>query len=592
MKTLIFNAKQRYAEQHFSCDLPAKQLWHNLKREGVHNPSKNTSENETIDANQLNRFFAEGHHSLRSPDHAAYVDQQVEDRYQRSIHVHPTFNFRHTDVDTVSKKMWEIHSNATGSDNIPVSFIKMLSPFILPLLVHLFNAIIDAETFPQCWKKAVVTPIPKSTNPTEAKDFRPISVLPAASKILEKILLDQISDYLEASDPSLLAKHQSGYRKHYSTTTALTKVVHDIYAGFDNNCCTVMVLVDFSVAFNSVNHRLLRRKLEREFGLSTSACNLLDSFLNRRSQVVKAGNVLSDEHALTDGTPQGSCLSALLFSLYINSLPNALLCNYHLYADDLQIYVTGPIAEIDRLIAQINADLATIEHWATANKLAPNPKKTQAIIFTRENSVTTHPNIVFCNETIVPMDRVINLGLHMDNHLKWCNQVNDVIAKVYGTLRTFRRFSSVLPAETRRKLVQAVIGPYFTYCDVVYTPGLSAALKDRLHRCFKSAIRFVHRLRSRDTTAAVRNCVFGRDLHVNYRYRICCYMRKGYLLEHPDYIQQHLQHGQMQRSRTLIVPPHSTQLRRSVLIYGVSVWNSLPLETKMKPTFNAFKKSL
>lgn len=591
VKSLIFVAKKKYADKHFSCDLPAKQLWNNLKREGIHNPSKNNVAGESLDGDQLNRFFADGHRSLQPHQHIN-IDQPAEDQPQVLNRDRPAFRFRHTDAEDVSRKMWEIGSNATGCDNIPISFIKLLSPFILPVLVHLFNTIIDTDTFPSCWKKAIVTPIPKSSNPTEPKDFRPISVLPAVSKILEKILLAQISDYLESSNPALLAKHQSGYRKNHSTTTALTKVVHDIYGGFDNNCCTVMVLVDFSVAFNSVNHRKLRGKLEREFGLSDSACNLLSSFLSNRSQVVKVGDLFSGEQQLTDGTPQGSCLSALLFSLYINSLPNSLQCQYHLYADDLQIYVTGPAAQIDQLIAKINADLAAIEHWALINSLAPNPKKTQAIIFSRDGSVTPQSNIVFCNEIILPADNVINLGLNMDKNLNWCKQVNDVVAKVYGTLRTFRRFAPVLPAITRQKLVQAVVAPLFTYCDVIYFPGLNATLKDRLHRCFKSSIRFVHRLRSRDTTVAVRNCVFGRDLPDNYRHRICCYLRKGFFQELPQYIQEHLQRGQMQRSRSFVVPRHSTQMKKSVLVYGVCLWNSLPLEIKMKPTLNAFKKSL
>lgn len=102
-------------------------------------------------------------------------------------------------------KMSEIHSNATGSDNVPICFIKMLSPHILPILVHLFNSIIDSRIYPSIWKKAIVTPIPKSSDPSLPKDFRPISVLPAVSKILEKVLLHQISIHLDNPEMPLLA---------------------------------------------------------------------------------------------------------------------------------------------------------------------------------------------------------------------------------------------------------------------------------------------------------------------------------------------------------------------------------------------------
>lgn len=348
-------------------------------------------------------------------------------------------------------KMSEIHSNATGSDNVPICFIKMLSPHILPILVHLFNSIIDSRIYPSIWKKAIVTPIPKFSDPSLPKDFRPISVLPAVSKILEKILLHQISIHLDNPEMPLLAKHQSGYRRGYSTTTALVKVTHDIYTKFDRNQCTVMVLVDFSLAFNCVNHQYLRRKLASEFQFSDEACELVAAFLNQRSQTVKVGNQTSNERPVPDGTPQGSCLSALLFSLYINSIPVQLKCNYQLYADDLQLYISGPAQDVDRLIATVNEDLSTIERWARLNSLYPNPLKTQAIIFSR-NSVEPRDRIVFCGEPILFADTVINLGLRMDKHMTWTGQVNDVTARVFGTLRTFRRFTPVLSISTRKKL--------------------------------------------------------------------------------------------------------------------------------------------
>ena len=131
------------------------------------------------------------------------------------------------------------------------------------------------------------------------------------SKILEKILLAQINAHL-ATKP-FFAKHQSGYRRSHSTTTALAKVTHDVYSNLDNRYCTVMVLIDFSLAFNCVQHRLLQTKLSEEFKFSGTACSLIKSFLENRSQNVKVGNVLSQERQLSAGTPQRSCLSALLF---------------------------------------------------------------------------------------------------------------------------------------------------------------------------------------------------------------------------------------------------------------------------------------
>lgn len=136
-----------------------------------------------------------------------------------------------------------------------------------------------------------------------------------------------------------------------------------------------MVLVDFSLAFNCVSHRKLGQKLREEFHFTPDACQLISSFLSRRTQIVKTTSATSAAYPVTDGTPQGSCLSALLFSFYINSLPEGLRCQYQLYADDLQIYISGPKEDVDQLVEMVNADLKTIENWAKRNELFPNPKK-------------------------------------------------------------------------------------------------------------------------------------------------------------------------------------------------------------------------
>ncbi|XP_065089086.1 uncharacterized protein LOC135710442 [Ochlerotatus camptorhynchus] len=381
---------------------------------------------------------------------------------------------------------------------------------------------------------AIVTPIPKSSKPTSPKDFRPISVLPAVSKVLEKILLSQITDHLDVSTPALLAKHQSGYRKNHSTTTDQVK----------------------------------------------------------RSQVVDLGGTPSNPRNLTDGTPQRSCLSILLFSLYISSLPGVLKCEYHLYADDLQIYISGPASEINRLIEAINQDLLAIERWATENRLFPNPKKTQAIVFCRDGAIIPQNDIRFCDETITLSNKVTNLGPIIDSNLKWTDQINEVTKKIYNTLRTFRRFLGMLSRQIRMKLVQAVVMPFFAYCDVVYYPGLSTALKAQLHRCFKSSVKFVYEIRGRDTTREVRHTILGCDLPENYHRRICCFMYGAYHRSLPEYIRQYTPEGRNKRARSFVPPHHTTSSRKSVLIFGASTWNALPLATRQQRTLTSLKAAL
>lgn len=186
--SLIYTAKKRYAEMHFNHTLPAKKLWSNLRREGVHNNPKKGTPAENINPDELNVFFSEGHRQLQN---GTRFDTLTEPPHRTAVdRGEPRFDFRHTNVEEICHKIYEIDTNATGSDGISISFIKLLCPYILPTLCHLFNSIIDSKSFPPCWKKAIITPIPKVCNPTQLKDFRPISVLPAISKILE-ICLDK-----------------------------------------------------------------------------------------------------------------------------------------------------------------------------------------------------------------------------------------------------------------------------------------------------------------------------------------------------------------------------------------------------------------
>lgn len=287
-----------------------------------------------------------------------------------------------------------------------------------------------------------------------------------------------------------------------------------------------------------------------------------------------------------------SCLSALLFSLYINSLPSVIRCEYHLYADDLQVYVSGPISEVNRLVQLINTDLAAIERWATKNQLFPNPKKTKAIIFCKEGAVTPQDDIRFCGEVIALSNEVKNLGIIMDSNLKWGGQVNEITKRVYNTLRTFRRFQKVLSVQTRRKLMQAVLIPIFTYADVVFFPGLSAAQREQLNRCFKSSVRFVYGLRRRDSTQVVRHTILGCELLENYRRRVCHFMYGAYHGSHPDYIRQHTPVGRNERARSFVLPHHTTSARKGVLVYGASTWNSLPLNVRQQSSLAALKAAL
>lgn len=195
-------------------------------------------------------------------------------------------------------------------------------------------------TFPQALKSAVVKPLLKKTNldPLVLNNFRPISNLSFLSKILEKLVFRQLNDYLNFN--STLEKFQSGFRLHHSTETALVKVVNDLRMNMDDNKLTILVLLDLSAAFDTVDHDILINRLQNCVGLSGSVLDWFRTYLSGRAFSVSLGEHSSANTSITCGVPQGYILGPVLFSLYMLPLGNIITehgINFHSYADDTQL---------------------------------------------------------------------------------------------------------------------------------------------------------------------------------------------------------------------------------------------------------------
>lgn len=178
-------------------------------------------------------------------------------------HLYNDFSFANVDPITVLSAIYKVKSDATGLDKISLSFIKLIIPVVLPIITHIYNFILTTSNFPVAWKTALVFPVHKKSRTFELKDFRPINMFPALSKSFEIILKDQISTFLKHHN--LLNPFQSAYQNGFSTTTALLKVTEDVRLQLGKNCSTILVLLDFSKAFDSVNHVLLCTKLQSFF---------------------------------------------------------------------------------------------------------------------------------------------------------------------------------------------------------------------------------------------------------------------------------------------------------------------------------------
>ncbi|KAM3961990.1 uncharacterized protein ACR2FA_003881 [Aphomia sociella] len=292
---------------------------------------------------------------------------------------------------------------------------------VLPLITHIINFSLLSGEFPEVWLSAFVLPIPKVPSPNILNDFRPISILPFLSKILEAVVHKQLSDFVFKN--KLVSPFQSGFRPGHSTATALLRITEDVREGMENSKLTILVLIDFSNAFNTVDHDILLALLSY-LGISSPAIDWFATYLRGRRQAVRIDQNLSDWYDLDAGVPQGGILSPLLFSLFINFITKALKCSYHLYADDLQLYHLTDVDGFVEATDELNSGLSHIFNWASRFGVSVNPDKCHAIILGSSQQLSklnliSVPPIVVNNRPIPYESQVKDLGLIFDNSLSW-----------------------------------------------------------------------------------------------------------------------------------------------------------------------------
>ena len=420
--------------------------------------------------------------------------------------------------------------------------------------------------------------------------------MPALSKIIEKIVHRQVSFFLNHNN--LLNPKQSGFRLAHSTTTALAQVTNDLYQNMDQGEVTCLTLLDFSKAFDLVNHTILIRKLQ-SLNFSNKALNFFKSYLSERQQSVSVDGVQSSWVPVSVGVPQGSILGPLLFSIFINDLPLSLdRCNYHLYADDLQIYLSGPVLATDELISIVNEELQKVWEWSNKNLLKLNPGKTQAMLIGTPQLLSKLPNVlpvVKLNGTEIKYSTAVrNLGLQMDNVLKWDKHVSHVCSSVYLKLRNLQYHKNFLSKTMRKRLVQSLVIPIMDYGDVIYS-CVNSINDSRIRKCYNSCVKFITGLRKFDhVTAAIRETKLLSPEH-RHELHVACLTHKVLCNGVPSYLRENISFlseaniRQTRNSSMLKIPVHRLETFKCSFTYRSAViWNQLPINIRILDTHPVF----
>ena len=489
-------------------------------------------------------------------------------------------------------------------DPVPINVMVGCAHVLEPILLAIINKSLTSGIFPKLLKQAVITPVLKchSSDPEELKNYRPISNTPFVAKMIEKTVLLQLNKYLY--DNKLCSVTQSAYKEGHSCETALLDLVNDVQSSIHECKIVVILMLDLSAAFDTIDHETLLHRLRNKFRIAGVPLSWITSYLQDRSFLVKIRDEFSSKLPLTQGVPQGSILGPVLFIMYIDDISEIAQkhgLRIHVYADDTTFYVGfKPTDEFSCTMDKIKLCLQEVKLWMLQNFLKLNLEKTQILFCCKPNVMDVYsPGFQQYEEVIgIPMKEnlpVKVLGVKIDQFLKFDDMIGDVCKTGYFKLNKLKTIRNALDTQLRITLVRCYILNVIDYCNVLYA-NLNGTQTKRLQMLMNASIRFIYNLRKSERVSSfMKKCHF-LPVKFRKRYKLCIFAFKVLHSMVPEYlddlvsIRTPLRDGLRSSAADMyIFTRHKDQ---TIAARMVEEWNQLPETLRKMSSLDGFKGCL
>ena len=490
-------------------------------------------------------------------------------------------------------------NKSVGLDDIDVNVVKHCFYLIKQQLFFIFNLSLTSGVFPDKLKLAKVIPIYKSGTKCELSNYRPISILPCFSKLLERIMYNRLCKYFDGN--SLLYQKQFGFRSGLSTDQAILYITQNLLQAFDKTEHSLGIFIDLSKAFDTVDHDILLTKLDM-YGVKGVTRDWLKSYLTNRMQSVSYSNKeYTSFQIIRCGVPQGSILGPLLFLIYVNDLSNCLeKLNAILFADDTNLFYKHKC--IKTLFNEVNSDLLKLREWFQANKLSLNLNKTKYIFFhpsRNEDEIPLKLPRLIIDGTEIKREKFIKfLGVILDESLSWKNHIDMVKIKTSKNLGIMYKISHFLNSSCLKTMYFSFIHSYISYGNIAWGSNTRSNLKN-LHSIQKKASRLIsNQPRLAPSQPLMKNLNILNIYQLNL-YQTLSFMYKVKNTLTPAIFQDifkiphHMYETRAAELNFSTTNPTNRQSSFSILHRGPKLWNTLlNQDSKQAVTLKAFQNVL